>query len=119
MNLTARNWLVVASFAVSVALGLTLARRGGGPVAAGPSARPLIGLSLDTLKEERWQRADYIDPTQNVLRAEAKGDRIVYFLNGHEVLEFHDGAHSSGSPMLWVQDPSQTTCFSDITISSF
>ena len=56
MNLTARNWLVVASCAASVALGLTFARRGGGPVAAGPSARPLIGLSLDTLKEERWQR---------------------------------------------------------------
>jgi D-xylose transport system substrate-binding protein len=56
MNLTARNWLVVASLAVSVALGLTLARRGGSPAAAGPSARPLIGLSLDTLKEERWQR---------------------------------------------------------------
>ena len=56
MNLTARNWLVVASCAASVALGLTLARRGGGPVATGPSARPLIGLSLDTLKEERWQR---------------------------------------------------------------
>jgi D-xylose transport system substrate-binding protein len=56
MNLTARNWLVVASFAVSVALGLTLGRGGRGPAAAGPAARPLIGLSLDTLKEERWQR---------------------------------------------------------------
>ncbi|HEX4046771.1 MAG TPA: substrate-binding domain-containing protein, partial [Elusimicrobiota bacterium] len=57
MNLTARNWLVVASLAVSAALGLTLARRGGvGKTAAGPAARPLIGLSLDTLKEERWQR---------------------------------------------------------------
>src|SRR5277367_5914851 len=58
MMLSARNWLVVASLAVSVALGLTLARRGGGggPASAGPSHRPLIGLSLDTLKEERWQR---------------------------------------------------------------
>ena len=56
MNLTARNWLVVASFAASAALGLTLARRGGGPAAPSASARPLIGLSLDTLKEERWQR---------------------------------------------------------------
>ena len=57
MMLSARNWLVVASFAISVALGLTLARRGGGgPASAVPSNRPLIGLSLDTLKEERWQR---------------------------------------------------------------
>ena len=56
MNLTARNWLVVASLAVSVAIGLTLGRKGGGPVASGATGRPLIGLSLDTLKEERWQR---------------------------------------------------------------
>jgi len=57
MNLTARNWLVVASLAVSVALGVVLGRgRGGGAAAAGGTRRPLIGLSLDTLKEERWQR---------------------------------------------------------------
>src|SRR5579859_2364550 len=57
MNLTARNWLVISSLAVSVALGLTLSRGArGGEAAATPTARPLIGLSLDTLKEERWQR---------------------------------------------------------------
>jgi D-xylose transport system substrate-binding protein len=55
MNLTARNWLVVASMLVSVAFGLTLSRGARGPAAAAVSGRPLIGLSLDTLKEERWQ----------------------------------------------------------------
>lgn len=56
MNMTARSWLVVASFAVSVAVGWSLSRGGRAPVVAGPAGRPLIGLSLDTLKEERWQR---------------------------------------------------------------
>lgn len=51
--------LVVASCALSVVLGLVLARGGaptpGSASASGPRAAPLIGLSLATLKEERWQ----------------------------------------------------------------
>lgn len=52
--MTSRSWLAVASFAVSVAVGAALSR--GGRAASGPPARPVIGLSLDTLKEERWRR---------------------------------------------------------------
>ena len=57
MNLTARSWLAAGSFVLSVAVGLALAR-GGRAGAAAPAAagRLLVGLSLDTLKEERWQR---------------------------------------------------------------
>jgi len=57
MNLTARSWLAAGSFVLSIAVGLALARSGrAGTAAPSASARPLIGLSLDTLKEERWQR---------------------------------------------------------------
>lgn len=57
MNFSARSGLAAASFVLSIAVGLALsrgARNGAAPASA--SARPLIGLSLDTLKEERWQR---------------------------------------------------------------
>jgi D-xylose transport system substrate-binding protein len=87
MNLTARNWLVVASFAVSVALGLTLARRGGGPVAAGPSARPLIGLSLDTLKEEHWQRDK---ATFEAMAADKGVDLLVQAANSDDTRQMQD-----------------------------
>lgn len=55
MNFPARSGLAAASFALSIAVGLALSR-GARAGAAPASARPLIGLSLDTLKEERWQR---------------------------------------------------------------
>jgi D-xylose transport system substrate-binding protein len=49
-----RITLVILSCLVSVALGLVIARKR--PVASSAQrARPLVGLSLDTLKEERWQ----------------------------------------------------------------
>ena len=86
MNLTARNWLVVASFAVSAAFGLALARRGGGPV-AGPSARPLIGISLDTLKEERWQR----DKTTFEAKAADMGvDLLIQAANSDDTRQMQD-----------------------------
>src|SRR5688500_8545307 len=48
-----RNILVVVSCLISIIIGATLARgRGGGATASGPLK---IGLSLDTLKEARWQ----------------------------------------------------------------
>ena len=50
----ARLGLVALSMALSVAIGLVLAR-GGGASAGGKSGKPLIGLSMDTLKEERWR----------------------------------------------------------------
>jgi len=52
-----RILLVVVSLILSVVIGLLLSRRGGAAVGASPArARPVIGLSFDTLKEERWQR---------------------------------------------------------------
>ena len=48
--------LVVLSCFVSAITGLVLSRSGAHPAAAARRAQPLIGLSLDTLKEERWQR---------------------------------------------------------------
>lgn len=51
MNL--RIVLVLLSCAISVVTGLVLSRGGGGSATAA-KARPLIGLSMDTLKEERW-----------------------------------------------------------------
>ncbi|PQV65038.1 xylose-binding protein [Abditibacterium utsteinense] len=50
-----RNILMVASLALSVLIGLVLARGGKTAGAGATTAAPLIGLSLDTLKEERWQ----------------------------------------------------------------
>ena len=49
-----RLGLVVFSLVLSLLIGLTL-HRGAGVSAAGPH-RPVIGFSMDTLKEERWQR---------------------------------------------------------------
>jgi D-xylose transport system substrate-binding protein len=85
MNLTARNWLVVASFVVSAAVGLAL--RGGGGPAAGPSSRPLIGLSLDTLKEERWQR----DKTIFEAKAKELGvDLLIQAANSDDTRQMQD-----------------------------
>ncbi len=55
MNMSSRNWLVVASFVLSITAGWAVSRNARGPAAA-TGGRPLIGLSLDTLKDERWQR---------------------------------------------------------------
>jgi D-xylose transport system substrate-binding protein len=50
-----RILLVVLSCVLSIALGMVLSRGGvSGEVAV--RARPLIGLSMDTLKEERWMK---------------------------------------------------------------
>jgi len=51
-----RLGLVILSLILSVLIGFVVARGGGSGSAAGVRERPVIGLSLDTLKEERWQR---------------------------------------------------------------
>lgn len=67
--------LVIVSCVLSAVTGLVLSR--GGPAAAsyGPATRsaPLIGLSLDTLKEERWQH----DRDFFVARAKALGAEVL------------------------------------------
>ena len=69
--------LVVASCALSVVLGLVLARGGANSTATdstrAPRATPLIGLSLATLKEERWQS----DRDFFVARAESLGAKVL------------------------------------------
>jgi D-xylose transport system substrate-binding protein len=62
--------LVLSSLLLSVAIGWVIARSGGeGKGTAVGRARPLIGLSMDTLKEERWQ----VDRDLFLSRAEALG----------------------------------------------
>lgn len=48
-----RSILTIISFILSVATGILLSHRGNND-AERPSQRPIIGLSMDTLKEERW-----------------------------------------------------------------
>jgi D-xylose transport system substrate-binding protein len=51
-----RTVIMTISLALSVVIGLVLARgKGGASGAGGGSGQVLIGLSLDTLKEARWQ----------------------------------------------------------------
>jgi D-xylose transport system substrate-binding protein len=73
-----RVLLVAASLVLSVVIGLLLSRQGrgapGGERAGGrASGRVSIGLSLDTLKEERWQR----DRAAFVARASALGADVI------------------------------------------
>lgn len=69
-----RLLLVAASLVLSVVIGLLLSRQGrsGGERGPGPG-KVVIGLSLDTLKEERWQR----DRAAFVGRAKALGADVI------------------------------------------
>jgi D-xylose transport system substrate-binding protein len=74
-----RTALVVVSCALSVIIGLVVARGGAGGNAragaggVGAKQRPLIGLSLDTLKEARWQAdKDLFVARCNALGADVK-----------------------------------------------
>ena len=65
-----KSILVVVSLALSIAIGLAVRGSGGG--AAVLSRKPLIGLSLDTLKEARWQ----VDRDAFKARCEALGAEV-------------------------------------------
>jgi D-xylose transport system substrate-binding protein len=92
-----RNILMVASLALSVLIGLVIARGGQGGSSGGSSGgsrgtsatstAPLIGLSLDTLKEARWQAdRDYF-----VKRAKELGARVdVQSANGDDNQQIRD-----------------------------
>jgi D-xylose transport system substrate-binding protein len=69
-----RNILMVASLALSVLIGLVIARGGSGNGAGNTAASdvPIIGLSLDTLKEARWQA----DRDLFVKRAQELGAKV-------------------------------------------
>ena len=85
--LTPRMLLVLASLALSIVLGLLLGRGGGAPGGTG-AARPLtIGLSLDTLKEARWQA----DRDMFVKRAGELGARVLALsANGDDTVQVSD-----------------------------
>lgn len=71
-----RTALVVVSCVLSIIIGLVIARGGDGKAGAGRVGsrhRPLIGLSLDTLKEARWQAdRDLFVARCNALGADVK-----------------------------------------------
>lgn len=78
--------LVLLSCLLSVTLGLVLSRKTG---SAGPKVqgKPRIGLSLDTLKEERWQR----DRDTFVAIAEKLGAEVVTLsANSDDVQQIKD-----------------------------
>ena len=69
-----RIFLIVASCVVSLITGFVISRSGPSTESVRARAKPLIGLSMDTLKEERWQgdrnlfvaRAKELDPLGRV-----------------------------------------------------
>ena len=83
--LNLRTGLVLASLALSVALGLVLSRGSNSETSA--RARPLIGLSMDTLKEARWQR----DRDRMLAKATALGaDLLVQSANSDDARQIAD-----------------------------
>lgn len=87
MNL--RNILMVASLVLSVLIGLVIARGGSSAAGGGGTGggEPLIGLSLDTLKEARWQA----DRDLFVKRAGELGVRVdVQSANGDDNQQIRD-----------------------------
>lgn len=85
MNL--RLLLVLLSCVLSVVTGLVLSRSGGASAPAASRTRPLIGLSLDTLKEERWQT----DRDLFIARAKELGaDVALQSANGDDATQVKD-----------------------------
>jgi D-xylose transport system substrate-binding protein len=79
--------LVVLSCLLSAITGLVLSRNGEPGFATARHAKPLIGLSLDTLKEERWQR----DRDTFVHRASELGAEVqVQSANSDDVRQLAD-----------------------------
>jgi D-xylose transport system substrate-binding protein len=86
MNMKGRIALVVISCILSLATGWVL-RRGGASESKGPGRKVLIGFSMDTLKEERWQHdRDYL-----VAKAKALGaDILVQAANSDDTRQIAD-----------------------------
>lgn len=86
--MTMRSFLVLFSLALSVSLGLLLSHDGSPHgQSRGARSRPRIGLSLDTLKEARWQG----DRDAFVKRAAELGaDVLVQAANGDDAKQIVD-----------------------------
>ena len=84
--MNARLLLVLISCALSVVTGLVLSRGTGGEAGA-VRTRPLIGLSMDTLKEERW----ILDRDLFTARAAELGaDVLVESANSNDTRQLRD-----------------------------
>ena len=118
-----RILLVLISCALSVITGLVLSR-GGPSTGTAARSRPLIGLSMDTLKEERWQsdrdlfvkRATTLGADVQVLAANSDDTRqlrdveslitnkvdalVIIPHNGAAMAKAVDLAHQAGIPVL-------------------
>ncbi len=81
-----RILLVLTSCALSIITGLVIAR-GGSTTDSAARQRPLIGLSMDTLKEERWQ-TDRDLFTQAVQKAGA--DVLVQSANSNDAVQLQN-----------------------------
>ena len=81
-----RNLLLVVSLVLSVVIGMAVAR-GGTPATRAAKSKPVIGLSLDTLKEERWQG----DRDRFVKRCgELGAEVLVQSANGDDATQMKD-----------------------------
>src|SRR5437660_9260280 len=82
-----RIFLVVASCVVSLITGFVISRSGSSTESVRARAKPLIGLSMDTLKEERWQG----DRDLFVTRARELGaDVLVQSANSDDTRQISD-----------------------------
>ncbi len=82
-----RNLLMVASLVLSVLIGLVVARSGKTGNAASGNGPLLIGFSMDTLKEARWQN----DRDAFVKRAEELGAKVdVQSANSDDTQQMRD-----------------------------
>jgi D-xylose transport system substrate-binding protein len=82
-----RIFLVVASCVVSLITGFVISRSGSSTESVRARAKPLIGLSMDTLKEERWQG----DRDLFVTRAREVGaDVLVQSANSDDTRQISD-----------------------------
>ena len=81
----ARILLVLISCALSIITGLVIARGGAGVTAV--RQRPVIGLSMDTLKEERWQ----VDRDLFTAKVQAAGgDVVVQSANSNDAIQLQN-----------------------------
>ena len=72
-----RIFLVVASLILSILIGFSIARKSGGSQGVAVKTRPLIGFSMDTLKEARWQKdRDIFINTAKSMSAQPSADCI-------------------------------------------
>ena len=86
--MSSRILLVLASCVLSIVTGIVISRGGKSDTNAGSAReRPLIGLSMDTLKEERWQ----VDRDLFRDKAEALGaDVVIQSANSDDARQIQD-----------------------------